>query len=264
MENFELTPDPKLFNSLCRLIETLRGPSGCPWDRKQTPDSIIRYLTEEVYELADAVSDGDPDAVSEELGDVLFLALFLVQLFREKKHFGLNRVLDGAHTKMVRRHPHVFDHVEVENSAEVSRNWARIKQAEKPPPDEPSAIDGIPHATPALSRACRIAEAVAKAGFDRRLSADIMQRTDAALEKFRHTMRDAVDPGDQSTAFGDLLLSLVFLGRSIDLEPDDVLSLALDRFEQKFRKFETETRISEGGSEEVRAGIQAKIKQVFE
>ena len=95
MENFELTPDPILLKTLCDLIETLRGPSGCPWDRKQTPLSIVHYLTEEVYELADAVAGGDSDAVSEELGDVLFLVLFLVQLYREENRFGLDRVCPG-------------------------------------------------------------------------------------------------------------------------------------------------------------------------
>ena len=264
MENFELTPDPKLFNTLCRLIETLRGPSGCPWDRKQTPDSIIRYLTDEVYELADAVSDGNPDAVSEELGDVLFLALFLVQLFREENHFGLNRVLDGAHSKMVRRHPHVFDSVEVENSAEVSRNWAKIKKTEKPPLDKPTVIDGIPRSTPALSRAYRMAVAVAKAGYDWRSTADIQGCIDVSLNKFRQALQDTVDPDDLGKTFGNLLLSLVFLARAIDLEPDHALSDTLDRFEQKFRKLETETGGSDSGSEEVRAIMQTKFEQVFE
>ena len=264
MEDFELTPDPKLFDTLCKLIETLRGRSGCPWDRKQTPDSIIRYLTDEVYELADAVSDGDPDAVSEELGDVLFLTLFLVQLFRENNHFGLNRVLDDVHTKMVRRHPHVFDHVEVENIAEVSRNWARIKQAEKPPLDDPSAIEGIPRATPALSRAYKMCEGVANAGFDRRSTADILQRTDTAFEKFRQVLQHPVDTDNRGIAFGDLLLSLVFLGRAIDLEPSTALSDALDRFEQKFRRLEAETSFNDSGSENVRASLLAKIKQAFE
>ena len=264
MEDFELTPDPKLMHTLCRLIETLRGPAGCPWDRKQTPDSIVRYLTDEVYELADAVSDGDPDAVSEELGDVLFLTLFLAQLFIEKHHFGLDQVLEGVHAKMVRRHPHVFDRVKVENSAEVRRNWDRIKLTEKSRPYPASVVESIPHATPALARAYKMAEAIADAGFDRRSTTEYMRCMDAAVERFTRSTQETVNPGDRPSAFGHLLWSLVLFGRAIGIEPGSALTETLDRFEQDFRRLETEAGATDSGSEKITSSVQAKVEQLFE
>lgn len=262
MENFGLTPDPILFKTLCDLIETLRGPSGCPWDRKQTPPAIVHYLTEEVYELADAVAGGDSDAVSEELGDVLFLVLFLVQLYREENHFGLDRVLSGVQAKMVRRHPHVFDDLTVENSAEVSRNWARIKQSEKPPVEDDSVLDGIPHATPALSRAYRISEAVAKAGFGPRSSEDIWRRFDIATRRFRKTFQNPAASRTRDAALGDLIWVLIDLARSMGLEPDAALSETLDRFEGKFRELEAEA--DAGDADDIRPAAQDRIARLFE
>jgi MazG family protein len=262
VENFELTPDPILLKTLCDLIETLRGPSGCPWDRKQTPLSIVHYLTEEVYELADAVAGGDSDAVSEELGDVLFLVLFLVQLYREENRFGLDRVLSGVQTKMVRRHPHVFDDLTVENSAEVSRNWVRIKQAEKPPAENDSVLDGIPHATPGLSRAYRISEAVAKAGFDPRSSVDIWRHFDIVMRRIRKTFQNTAAAHTRDAALGDLIWVLIILGRSMGLEPDAALSETLDRFEGKFRKLEAEVGAGDAGG--ISSAAQERIARLFE
>lgn len=264
MENFELTPDPKLFQALCNLIETLRGPPGCPWDRKQTPQSIIQYLTEEVYELADAVAEADAGAVAEELGDVLFLTLFLVQLYREADHFGLDRVLSGVHAKMVRRHPHVFDDVSVENSAEVTRNWARIKKAEKPPAENTSQLDGIPHATPALSRAARISEVLAKAGIDQRTSADIWRRLDMGMRKFQKTFQESANQDVCRADFGNLLWTLADLGRSMGIGPDAALRDTLDRFEGKFRKFEAEAGANDNGADGCGSISPEKVARLFE
>ena len=264
MENFELSPDPKLFQALCDLIETLRGPSGCPWDRKQTPNSIVEYLTEEVHELADAVAGADAGDVCEELGDVLFLALFLVQLYREAGQFGLDRVLDGVHAKMVRRHPHVFDDVTVENSAEVSRNWARIKQAEKPPAADASILDGIPHATPALSRAYRMSEALVKAGLDPRTPGEIWSHFEVVMHKFQETFHESTSQDARAEAFGDLLWGLVILGRHAGIGPNAVLSEKLDRFERKFRKLETKTGVGDTGAEGNNSILQGKVARLFE
>ena len=238
MENYQLTPDPELFQSLCRLIETLRGPQGCPWDRQQTPHSIVRHLTEEVYELADAVAEADAAAAEEEVGDVLFLTLFLVQLYREDSLFGLDDVLNGVKTKMIRRHPHVFDGLEVENSAEVSRNWARIKRAEKQPAGETSALDGIPRATPALSRAYRISEAAAAAGHGERSPGDLWRCCESALDQLRNVDPGSAAPALLRAAMGKLLWRLVALGRSMGIASDAALSETLDQFENDFRQLE--------------------------
>ena len=237
MENLALAPRPELFRQLCELIETLRGPEGCPWDRRQAPRSIIEYLLEEVYELADAVAAAEPSAVSEELGDVLFLLLFLVQLYREEKKFGLDSVLRNVHAKMVRRHPHVFGGLEVADSAEVRRNWARIKQEEKPSSGRSSAVDRIPRATPALSRACRIWEAVAGAGLDRRTDDEIRAGADEAFADLKGALRAEApqDPRMLHSAYGNLLWALVALGRSAGVQPEAALSDVLDTVETRIQ-----------------------------
>lgn len=263
MEPYQLSPDPKRFQDLCDLIETLRGPDGCPWDRKQTSATIINYLIEEGYELVDAVAAEAPDAVCEEIGDVLFLLVFLVQLYRERSAFGLNEVLDAVHAKMVRRHPHVFTDLKVRDSAEVGRNWAKIKRAEKSPDQRNALLDHIPHATPALKRAHRIFEAVAAVGLDSRSEEDIWQRIDTATAACRQSLRQGM-PEDAQIAYGDLLWALAALGPAVGVEPHKALYDALGRFEDRFRDLEEEF-----GAERLTAGAfssdeSEKIKQLFE
>jgi MazG family protein len=238
VEDYKLTPDPALFEDLCQLIETLRGPRGCPWDRQQIPRSIVRYLTEEVYELTDAVAAADIDAAGEEVGDVLFLTLFLVQLYREENQFGLDHVVNGVKTKMIRRHPHVFDGLEVEDSAEVSRNWTRIKKAEKRSAGDASALDGIPRATPSLSRAYRISEAAAAAGFDARSPEDLWRQCERAMDQLRRIDPASAAPQLWQIAMGRLLWRLVAFGRSKGVTSEAVLSETLDQIEKKLRELE--------------------------
>lgn len=263
METYQLTPDPKRFQDLCDLIETLRGPDGCPWDRKQTPESVISYLIEEGYELADAVAAQAPDAVCEEIGDVLFLLLFLVQLHCEKSNFGLNEVLGEVHAKMVRRHPHVFTDLLVQDAAEVSRNWARIKRAEKPSDGNRSALDHIPHATPALKRALMISEAVAAAGLDTRTDENIWQHVDTAMAECRQKLY-STKPQDARSAFGNLLWAIVGLGSFVGVEPHSALSEALDRFEIKFRELEADLDADKLKAGADRPEARERIDQLFE
>lgn len=263
METYQLRPDPRRLEDLCDLIETLRGPDGCPWDRKQTPDTIINYLIEESYELADAVAAQAPEAVCEEIGDVLFLLFFLVQLHCEKREFGLNEVLDAVHAKMVRRHPHVFTDLEVRDSAEVSRNWAEIKRAEKSPNQKNALLDHIPHATPALKRAQRISEALAAVGLDSRTEEDLWQRFDIATAACRGAWRDG-NTEDSIIAYGDLIWALAGVGISVGIEPHKALTDALDRFEGRMREFESQVGAEKLKSGGVSSDNNARIAQLFE
>jgi len=237
VEPFKLTPDPGLVKDLCGLIETLRGPDGCPWDRKQTPHSIIGYLLEEGYELTDAVVAAEPAAVMEEIGDVLFLLLFLVQLYGEKNDFDLNAVLAGVLAKMVRRHPHVFSDLVVEDTAEVSRNWAKIKQAEKPFGQSAALLDRIPHATPALIRARRISAALADAGLDSRAAEDVWLRIESAMSACRQSSLQA-EPRSAHFNYGELLWALVAWGRITGVDPEKALADSLDRLEVRLQDLE--------------------------
>jgi len=152
--------------ALTRLVDTLRGENGCPWDKKQTPETVSIYLIEEVFELADAIEVGNPDQIREELGDVLFHIVFIARMFRERDEFDLARVAQTITDKMVRRHPHVFGDKKVDSSDEVIQNWHKIKLDENKSSPPQSLLDSVPVKLPALMRAYRMSERVAKAGFD--------------------------------------------------------------------------------------------------
>jgi MazG family protein len=143
------------FESLLELVAQLRAEDGCPWDREQTPSTIKRYILEEAYELVEAVEHHAPEHVAEELGDLIFMAIFLGQLYAEQGHFQMDQVLRRVGEKMVRRHPHVFGNREVNSANEVRLNWEDIKRQEKPQQSLRASLDEIPRALPALMRARR-------------------------------------------------------------------------------------------------------------
>ena len=145
----------KEFEKLLDLIAQLRAEDGCPWDREQTPATIKRYLLEEVYELVDAVDNDAPDQVAEELGDLIFMAIFLASLYGEQDQFQMEQVLQRVGEKMVRRHPHVFGDREVDSALQVKLNWEEIKRREKPQEPLGVLLCDIPRALPALMRSYR-------------------------------------------------------------------------------------------------------------
>ncbi len=154
------------FKALEDLVKMLRGKDGCPWDRKQTPATMGRYLAEEVYEVLDAISLNDSDAVCEELGDVLFHLFFITHLYAQKGHFTMDKVVEKIVTKMIRRHPHVFDDTHVKDADAVSHQWENIKQAEGKGSAGTSKLDGVPVSLPAMLKAYQISSKAAAADFD--------------------------------------------------------------------------------------------------
>ena len=168
---------PPTFEGLTALVGRLRGPDGCPWDREQTRESFRDQFLEEAYELIEALDGGDPDAIAEEVGDVLLHAAFQIRLGTEEGEFTETDVLEGLIAKLVRRHPHVFDRPqEGLDAGQVLANWDDIKRAEKPAGDRPSAMDGVPSAMPALARAERIQRRAARTGFDWDDAAGVMDK----------------------------------------------------------------------------------------
>jgi MazG family protein len=145
----------KEFERLMLLIARLRGENGCPWDREQTPATVKRYLLEEVYEVVDAVDQQDSDQVADELGDLIFMAIFLGHLYQEQSEFDMAQVLRRVGEKMVRRHPHVFGDRKVDSARQVKLNWEEIKQQEKPAKPLGARLNDIPRAIPALMRSYR-------------------------------------------------------------------------------------------------------------
>jgi MazG family protein len=234
------------FPELVNVVARLRGPDGCPWDREQTPESLRACLLEECYETLDAIDRGDPQALREELGDLLLQIVFQAQVAAETGRFILEDVIADVIAKMVRRHPHVFGDATVSDSAEVMRNWSRIKAAERAARGEaadPSVLSGLPPALPALHAAARIGEKAARVGFD-------WPSPTAALAKVREEIAELEDalasgtPARIEHELGDALFALASVGRLAEQSPEMALRLALTRFGRRFRAIEAAVRES--------------------
>jgi MazG family protein len=202
------------------IIERLRGDSGCPWDRKQTPETIQTYLVEEAHEGAAAVRAGKAREVAEELGDILFMVFFLAYLYEERGDFALEEVCDRISAKMVRRHPHVFGKTSVSSAEEVKDNWEKIKAEEKS--ESGRAAEPVPETLPALIRAYRIVSRLAQK--ENGAWNDMGER---ALDFSRKSSQlvDALGSGEPLSAesIGDLFLDLVNLARIAGYRAEDCL-----------------------------------------
>jgi tetrapyrrole methylase family protein/MazG family protein len=223
------------------LIETLRGENGCPWDKKQTPDTMARYLVEEVYELVDAIISKDATAVCEEVGDVLFQLLFVVNLFRESGNFCLKDVVEKNLEKMIRRHPHVFGDATAKTPEKVSENWELIKLKEKGGRGRQSVLSSIPQSLPALLRASMVSERAAKTGFDWDDISGVMAKTMEEWEEFSTEVDNPeCESGCESAAmeFGDILFSMVNVARFARIHPETALIRSIQKFEKRFNYME--------------------------
>jgi tetrapyrrole methylase family protein/MazG family protein len=224
------------FAELVRVMERLRAPGGCPWDREQSHQSIKPYVIEEAYEVAEAIEDNDLDELRIELGDLLLQIVFHAEMAREKGVFTVEDVVRGITEKMIRRHPHVFGETAVKDSAEVLRNWARIKAEERQHKDDNSAVSGVPRAMPALLRAHRLGEKASRVGFDWEGVRDVLDKVREELGELDAAVQLG---GDRAEAeLGDLLFALTSLGRHLELQAEDALQRANDRFIRRFRYIE--------------------------
>ena len=265
MENPELDQTHSFLDELIRLVKTLRGKNGCPWDKKQTPRDVSVYLIEEVFELADAIQTGHPEQIREELGDVLFHIVFIARMFQERGEFDLSDVAQTITEKMTRRHPHVFGEGNVNTSEEVVENWHKIKLSEKKSTPQQSALDSIPVQLPALIRAYRMSERAANSGFD-------WAEVDKALENMKQeldgliTILDKQNNAHLSQNFGDLLFILVNIARLARIHPETALAGSNKRFELRFRKMEDmvskSERIFENMSGREKVLIWEKVKKI--
>lgn len=231
-------------NPIISLIQVLRGENGCPWDKKQTPRSIARYLIEEVYELVDAIVSEAPEKICEEAGDVLFQLLFVIQMFKEKDEFGLEDVITKNIQKMIRRHPHVFGDEVVESEEQVKENWLKIKKEEKKQTDHQSAIEDIPKSLPALMRAYRISDRAANEGFDWNDISGVMEKTREELDEFEAEVASGstenTDNYNIEVEFGDILFTLVNVARFAKINPETALMSSIAKFEKRFKYMESE------------------------
>jgi MazG family protein len=227
----------KEFEKLLDLIAQLRAEDGCPWDREQTPATIKRYLLEEVYELVDAVDNDAPDLVAEELGDLIFMAIFLASLYGEQDQFQMEQVLQRVGEKMVRRHPHVFGDREVDSALQVKLNWEEIKRQEKPQKPLGVLLCDIPRALPALMRSYRTLSRLVRS-LRRPLHHDILRSE--LHQSFSLLLEQNVQDNRLSLApvLGKLLILLVAFTLPAGIRAEEELTKSLERFCQQVGKVE--------------------------
>ena len=223
------------FQTLLDIVERLRAPGGCPWDREQTHESLKRNLVEETYEAVEAIDQGNPQLLAEELGDLLVQVAFHSDIAREAGEFQASDVLTHINRKLIRRHPHVFGGATVEDAREVERNWERIKAQERQERgDRQSVVDGIPNGLPALAYAQLMQERAGRAGFE---WDDIGGVLDKIAEEIQE-LREASTPEEMTHELGDLLFAMVNLARWMNLQAEDALRQGNRRFHWRYTKME--------------------------
>ena len=230
----------KAFEDLLTVMERLRAPGGCPWDREQTMESLRTYIVEEAYELVDAISRGTAQDIREESGDVLLQVVFLAEIAKEKGMFSMDGVISDLVGKLVRRHPHVFADEAADTSDEVLRNWEQIKSREKAGKrKDTSLLAGVPEGLPPLAKAFRIQSKAAHVGFDWE-KGNLFPLYDKVEEEMDE-LKDAVNcgvPDRVEDEVGDLLFAAVNLSRHAGVNPDSALSRANRKFTARFREVE--------------------------
>jgi len=233
-------------SSLVGIMARLRAPDGCPWDREQTAETLKRYFIEETYEVIEAIDSGSSDLLREELGDALLQIVFHAELAAEEGVFNIDDVIAAIVEKLIRRHPHVFGDVDVRDSAEVLRNWERIKRTENTEKDaewRKSVLDGIPAGLPALMRAMDVSKRVVKVGFEWERFDDVLAKLDEEVAELRAELRSAApDPARVADEIGDLLFTVVQVARWQKLDAEEALRAMLARFGRRFRYIEERAR----------------------
>ena len=228
------------FGEIVEIIERLRAPGGCPWDRKQTMESLRSCITEEAYELADAITRRDMAGVKEEAGDLLLQVVFIASLAREAGAFDMRDVVRGICDKLIRRHPHVFGTEEARDSDAVLRNWERIKAEERQEKHQDlSILAGVPEGLPPLLKASRLQGKAAHVGFDwpDGDAAPLFAKLDEELDELWEaaSRRDARDVEEE---LGDVLFMTVNLARRLKVDPDAALSRVCTKFKDRFQLME--------------------------
>jgi len=224
------------FRKLVEIMARLRAEGGCEWDRAQTHESLRQYLVEETHEVIDAIRQGDPVPLCEELGDLLLQVLFHAQIASEIGQFDISDVIASISGKMIRRHPHVFGGATADTPEAVSRQWDHIKRTVENRSHE-SILGGIPKGFPSLLRAAKMSKKAARAGFDWERTEQVLGKVEEELSELKEAMTQG-DPAPMEHELGDVLFSLVNLARFLGLNAEVAMVSANDRFERRFREME--------------------------
>ena len=239
MESHDLDNNKTLraFDKLLGIMAELR--EKCPWDQKQTMESLRHLTIEEAFELSEAILGGNMDNIKEELGDLLLHIVFHARLAAEKHAFTINEVLQDLCKKLIRRHPHIYGPEAAKDIAAAERNWESVKLTEK---ENKSVLSGVPNALPSLIKAMRIQEKVNKIGFDwqerEAIWSEVQEEIEQLIQKVRQTSPATTQQEKAEEAFGDLLFVLVKYARCVKINPEDALEKANKKFISIFQYIE--------------------------
>lgn len=230
------------FDALVEVMSRLRSEEGCPWDQKQSHVSLKPYLIEEAYEVIEAIDSEKPEALCEELGDLLFQVLFHSQIAKESDAFDIDLVLLTVNEKMTRRHPHVFskerNQQEPLQSQDVLARWEEIKLNEPGNCERKSALDGIPKDLPPLLRAHQLQARASRVGFDWQSPEPVFEKIEEELQELREAIADK-EKAEIENELGDLLFSIVNYARFMEINPEDAMRGSMRRFTERFQKVES-------------------------
>jgi XTP/dITP diphosphohydrolase len=228
------------FLRLLEVLNTLR--TECPWDKKQTMETLRHLTIEETYELSDAIMEGDLQEVKKELGDVMMHLVFYARIAEEQGAFDILDVLNGVCEKLINRHPHIYGDVDVQNEDDVKRNWEKIKLKE----GNRSVLGGVPTSLPALVKAARIQEKARGVGFDWEDKSQVWEKVEEEMQEFKAEFNvednSAIDAEKAEAEFGDLLFSLINYARFIKINPENALEKTNKKFIKRFQYLEEKAK----------------------
>lgn len=224
------------FERLLNIMDDLR--EKCPWDKKQTLESLRHLTIEETYELADAILDNDLEEIKKELGDILLHIVFYAKIGSEKKAFDIADVAEGICEKLIARHPHIYGDVEVADEEEVKANWEKLKLKE----GKKSVLEGVPRSLPAMVKATRIQDKARGVGFDWDNRQQVWEKVNEELQEFKEEVDSGSDHASIENEFGDVLFSMINYARFVNVDPEMALERTNKKFIKRFQYLESESK----------------------
>jgi XTP/dITP diphosphohydrolase len=236
MKNTDIEIKKQAFERLLTIMDELR--EKCPWDKKQTIESIRTLTIEETYELSDSIIEKDMDKIKKELGDILLHIVFYARIASETNAFDIKDVIDSLCEKLIHRHPHIYGDVKVENEEEVKENWEKLKLKE----GNTSVLGGVPVSLPAVVKAWRIQEKVKAVGFDWEKPEQVWEKVQEEINELKVEVESNTSKEKIEGEFGDMLFSLINYARFIDVNPEDALERTNKKFIKRFQYLEAESK----------------------
>ncbi len=222
------------FGRLLKIMDELR--EKCPWDRKQTLQSLRNLTIEETYELADAILEDDLEGIKEEIGDLMLHMVFYAKIAEEKEAFDIAEALHAVCEKLIKRHPHIYGDVQVENEEQVKQNWEKLKLKE----GKKSVLEGVPKSLPAMVKAYRMQEKTKQVGFEWENSAQVWDKVEEELGEFKETLEKGMSQAKKEEEFGDVLFSLINYARFEGIDPETALEKVNQKFKKRFEYIESQ------------------------